>query len=181
MVNKLEYLLIWNSIGGPPPLSQFTSIAQQSKDTTKQCIVEVLLGLGFCFELHENMPLWLSHHRTKDIWRRQMTIRKRRILRGQLFRRASPTGQLKLYISSKTQFINVRCFCECCFFSWIYPTGHLMPTYPLMCSEFHKFCSTLLICPSKARCLLLWQFHTNGIGQVPSASIVDTFCSSGQM
>ena len=101
------------------------------------------------------MPLWPFHHRTKDIWRRQMTIRKRRILRGQLFRRASPTGQLKLYISSKTQFINVRCFCECCFFSWIYPTGHLMPTYPLMCSEFHKLCSTLLICPSKARCFII--------------------------
>ena len=39
-----------------------TSIGQQSKDTTKQYIVEVLLGLGFCFELHKNMPLWPFHH-----------------------------------------------------------------------------------------------------------------------
>ena len=36
---------------------------------------------------------------------------------------ASSTGQLQLHNSSKTQFLNVRCFCECCFFSWIYPTG----------------------------------------------------------
>ena len=30
-----------------PPPTQFTQLAQQSEEITKQCIVEILLGLGF--------------------------------------------------------------------------------------------------------------------------------------
>ena len=93
VVNKLEYLLIWNSNGVPPPNSVYTisSAIGRNHQTAHSWNT---IRLRFCFELHTIMPLWPFHHRTKDIWRRQMTIRKRQILCGQLFRLASSTGQL---------------------------------------------------------------------------------------